>query len=646
MKKNLFTAFLLTLVVFLLPIPSMAEENMAANNLIRVNILFNEEIDHTLLKDVNASIINEYDSIGAATADVESRYMPVLEVAATVKEVTIDQQVRTKAQTVPWSHEKLNLKNQQPSSLSGKGVKIAIVDSGIDFTHPDLKIAGGKCVLDITEDPEACSNSYMDDNGHGTHVAGIIGAQNNSIGVAGIAPNAMIYGVKALDYSGLGTTSTILAAMDWCIQNKMDIINLSLSLPVEDLAMKAMIDQAYNQGILVVAAAGNEGHKTDSDETVQYPAKFSNVIAVSALNKYNQVIDKSSIGAKVEFSAPGNAIVSTLPASIDRDGYGALTGTSMAAPHVTAMAALYIEKYPNLTNKQIRQKMQQNALDLGVPSRDPLYGYGLVQADTVPLVQENETKTAQTVGDKGSISITITSLPEVSQGYNLYRNNRLIISSGSEEMIEDYGVKGNIEYLLVPLLNGEEMVDQSHSFSVNVQNPVIPDLNNDLWYSRNMMYLYNKGIINGYLNGEVRPNKLVTRAEAVAMLGSSLGYSAEKRTTRFKDVPSDSFASGYIQAAYEQGILNGFPDGTFKPNSPVTRVEMAILLSKAYSLPNAESHSYTDVNTKVTGYESIYKIAGANITQGYPDGTFRPYEPMSRSTYSVFLSKVNNPRLK
>ncbi|PLS17819.1 alkaline serine protease [Bacillus sp. M6-12] len=646
MKKNLFTALLLTLEIFLMPNPSLAEETTASENMERVNILFNKEIDQQLLKDLNASIINEYDSIGAATVEISDKNLLVLEMAGTVREVTKDRPVKAEAQTVPWSHEKLNLKSKQPSTLSGKGVKIAVIDSGIDFTHPDLKIAGGKCVLDTADDPFACSNSYKDDNGHGTHVAGIIGAQNNSIGVVGIAPNAMIYGVKALDYSGLGTTSTILAAMDWCIQNKMDIINLSLSLPVEDLAMKAMIDQAYNQGILIVAAAGNEGHTAESDQTVQYPAKFSNVIGVSATDKYNQVIQNSSIGSEIEFAAPGNAIVSTTPVNIDNDGYGALTGTSMAAPHVTAMAALYMEKYPSLTNKQIRQKLQQNVLDLGEPSRDPLYGFGLIQADTASMMQAPETKASFIVGEKGKISLTITALPEESAGYNLYRNNRLIISNGSGKVIEDFGVKGNVEYLLVPLVNGEEIVDQSYNLSVSLQSPLIPDLNNDLWYTRNMIYLYSKGIINGYLNGEVRPNKLVTRAEAVAMLGSSLGYSPVKRITKFTDVASDSFASGYIQTAYEQGILNGFPDGTFKPNSPVTRVEMAILLSKAYSLPAADGPAYSDVTSNVTGYEAIYKIAGAHITQAYADGTFRPYEPMSRSTYSVFLSKVHNPQLK
>jgi subtilisin len=208
-------------------------------------------------------------------------------------------------------------------------------------------------------------------------------------------------------------------------------------------------------------------------------------------------------------------------------------------------------------------------------------------------------------------------------------------------------VQGDIEYTIVPVRDGAELKSQAKTLNVKLTSPFFPDLRNNQWFTRNIMYLNKENIVNGYLTGEIKPSQLVTRAEAVAMLGSALGYNSEKRETVFKDVSPSSFASGYIQSAYDNGILSGFPDGTFRPDSYVTRAEMSILLSKAYQLSKpSESVHFTDVNSNVTGWEAIEKIAGSSITQGYPDGSFRPYETMTRATYAVFLSRAENPELK
>ncbi|MBA9027833.1 S8 family peptidase [Peribacillus huizhouensis] len=643
MKKNVWLSTLFFLLFVLLPVTTFAEQE--STGVSRQNVMFKNEIDYDLLQELDSSIIYEYKSIDAVTINLSNDKIIQLKNSPSVKSVYDDRSVQVSSQKTPWSHQNLNIPNKVPSDLTGDGIKIAIIDSGIDSTHPDLSIAGGVCVLDISEKPDACKNSYRDEFGHGTHVAGIIGAQDNNIGYVGIAPKAKLYAVKALNEEGEGSSSSLLAGIEWSIQHGIDIINLSLNTPEEDPTMKALLDKAYEKGILIVAAAGNEGNITGKEQNVLYPAKFSSVIAVSATNKNNRIISYSSVGKEVELSAPGDAIASTYPISINKTGYETLTGTSMAAPHVTALAALYMEKYPNYTNKQIRQKLQDNAKDLGAVGRDALYGYGLAQVDRSSL-NGLETKVITEQSVDGQITLTITSLPLEAESYNLYRFGRLILENETSNLIEDYGKEGEILYQLVPVSRGGEMLDQTYTFTVKPQTPIIPDLNNEAWYSRNVMYLHKSKIIQGNLNGLIMPNKLVTRAEAVSMLGRALGYSQNKSETVFKDVSAQSFASGYIQQAYEKGILQGFPDRTFRPDQNVTRAEMAILLSKAYKLSTSSALTFKDVSSNVTGNQAINLIATAGITQGYEDGTFRPYALMSRSNYAVFLSKANNSKLK
>ncbi len=643
MKKNVWSNFLFFLLLFLLPVTTFAEQESTGFS--RENIMFENEIDYDLLHELDSSIIYEYKSINAVTIDLSKEKVNQLKNSPSVKSVYEDQAVQVSSQKTPWSHKNLNLVSISPSKLTGNGIRIAIIDSGVDTTHPDLNITGGVCVLDISVKPDACKNSYQDEFGHGTHVAGIIGAQDNQIGYVGIAPKAKIYGVKALDEKGIGNTSSILAGIEWSIQHNIDIINLSLTTPEEDPTMKALLDKAYEKGILIVAAAGNEGHKTGKEQNVLYPAKFSSVIAVSATNKNNRIIPSSSVGKEVELSAPGDAIVSTYPLSINETGYETLTGTSMAAPHVTALAALYMEKYPKYTNKQIRQKLQDNAKDLGAIGRDSLYGIGLAQVDQSSL-NELATKVITNQSVNGRVTITITSLPADAKSYNLYRFGSLILENETSDTIEDYGKQGKIDYQLVPITEGVERLDQAATFTVDLQTPVIPDLNNEVWYTRNLMYLHENKIMQGYSNGQVKPTQLVTRAEAISMLGRALGHSGAKKATVFKDVSAQNFASGYIQQAYDIGILQGFPDGTFRPDQQVTRAEMAILLSKAYKLSTDSGLTFKDVSSNVTGYQAINLVASAGITRGYEDGTFRPYAKMSRSNYAVFLSKANNPHLK
>ncbi|MCY8147211.1 S8 family serine peptidase [Bacillus inaquosorum] len=262
-----------------------------------------------------------------------------------------------------WNLEPIQVKQAWKAGLTGKDVKIAVIDSGIS-PHDDLSIAGGFSAVSYT-------SSYKDDNGHGTHVAGIIGAKHNGYGIDGIAPEAQIYAVKALDQNGSGDLQGLLQGIDWSIANGMDIVNMSLGTTSDSQILHDAVDKAYEQGVLLVAASGNDGN----GKPVNYPAAYSSVVAVSATNEKNQLASFSTTGDEVEFSAPGTNITSTYLNQF----YATGSGTSQATPHAAAMFALLKQRDPAESNVQLRASMQKNIVDLGTTGRDQQFGYGFIQ---------------------------------------------------------------------------------------------------------------------------------------------------------------------------------------------------------------------------------------------------------------------------
>jgi subtilisin len=268
------------------------------------------------------------------------------------------------AQTIPWGISKIQATNAHQNGHTGKGIKVAVFDSGIDANHEDLNVKGGYSAFN--------DSPYSDGNGHGTHVAGTIAALNNSVGVVGVAYDVELYAVKVLNSQGSGSLSGITKGLEWAIQNNMNIINMSLGTPQPSDILKQWCDLAYNSGILVVAAAGNSGNSSGTGDTVEYPAKYASVMAVASTDSNDRRASTSSTGPNVEISAPGVNIYSTIPGS----RYGYASGTSMASPHVAGAAALVWKANPGLSNQQLRQRLVSTAKYLGNSNH---YGAGLVQ---------------------------------------------------------------------------------------------------------------------------------------------------------------------------------------------------------------------------------------------------------------------------
>jgi thermitase len=279
-----------------------------------------------------------------------------------------------------WGFPKINApKAWDFGSINRNNVKVAVLDSGIDMNHTDLK---GKVVAQydyVTNDYDA-----TDDRGHGTHVAGTIAAKTNNtdaggnyLGVAGTCQSCQLLNAKVLDKDNQGDYARYIYAIHWAVANKANVINMSFAHRVPSDALESAVDYAWNSGILLVASAGNLGDDI-------YPAAYKNVIAVAATDSNDKralfddpkttPYDQSNIGEYVDVAAPGKDIWSTTPG-----WYANGSGTSMAAPHVSGLAGLLFSQ-GQLSNGQVRTAIENQARDLGAWGKDNAFGYGRIDA--------------------------------------------------------------------------------------------------------------------------------------------------------------------------------------------------------------------------------------------------------------------------
>lgn len=252
----------------------------------------------------------------------------------------------------------------------GEGTKIAIIDTGVDYLHPELKERfGSEKGIDFT----GIGDPY-DGEGHGTHVAGICAGAST-----GVATEATLYAVKALDDLGRGSDVNVIKGIEWAIDRNVDVINMSLGSKAATQALGEACDEAAKRNILLVAAAGNER------AGASYPASFDSVISVAAVDSKNHHPDFSNIFETTEISAPGVDILSTFP----NGGYCFMTGTSMSTPHISGVLSLFLSRANEYLQKKARFLLKDTALPLCDSNYYPpehVFGAGLVQAE--PFVGE------------------------------------------------------------------------------------------------------------------------------------------------------------------------------------------------------------------------------------------------------------------
>ncbi len=266
-----------------------------------------------------------------------------------------------------WAPGKIQAPSAWDIAVGSSEVIIAVLDTGVDLNHPDLgsKIVAGWNFVQPGEGPQ-------DDHGHGTHVAGIAAAEtNNGVGVAGISSGARIMPVKVLNAQGDGYYSDVAAGVAWACDHGASIINMSLGGVEFSATLHEAIEQAYDDGCLLAAAAGNEG-----GNQVLYPARDSATIAVAATDQSDGRASFSNYGSQIDVAAPGVSIYSTLW----DDTYGYMQGTSMATPHVAGLAALVWSVDSGLTNAEVQGIIEATTDDFGYPGWDPYYGFGRINA--------------------------------------------------------------------------------------------------------------------------------------------------------------------------------------------------------------------------------------------------------------------------
>ncbi|MBF0216910.1 MAG: S8 family serine peptidase [Candidatus Omnitrophica bacterium] len=290
---------------------------------------------------------------------------------------------------------------------TGKGVLVAVVDTGLDISHIDIddNVFVNQTELNGLPGVDDDGNGYVDDihgwdfafmdndpndgAGHGTHVSGTIAAEANNEGVVGVAYDAKILPARALDGDGEGSYEDVAAAIRYAADMGAKVINMSIGGPADSI-LKAAIDYAFNKGCILIAAAGNSG-ETVSANTMDYPARYSNVISVGAIDPDNQRSYFSSYGAELDIMAPGNDILSLLstgsywefPIELGvgaNTGYTVFPGTSMATPHIAGIVALMFEQDPDLSFDDALRRLKFSAVDLGDPGWDKYYGWGRADA--------------------------------------------------------------------------------------------------------------------------------------------------------------------------------------------------------------------------------------------------------------------------
>ncbi|MBD2680680.1 MULTISPECIES: S8 family peptidase [Nostoc] len=307
-----------------------------------------------------------------------------------------------------WGADLVKAPEAWAQGYTGQGVVVAVVDTGVDHNHEDLRNNIWTNANEIADNGiDDDGNGYVDDNygwnfsgnnnntldgnGHGTHVSGTIAGENNNYGVTGIAYNAKIMPVKVLNDSGSGSYNSIAKGIRYAVDNGADVINLSLGGRYSNRTLESAINYASSKGVIVVMAAGNDG-----DSSPDYPARYASKsgIAVGAVDRNNNIADFSNRSGTSEISyvtAPGVNVYSTVP----NNEYDTYSGTSMAAPHVAGVVALMLSANPNLTDAQVRQIVAETS---GNSTQSTAYSLNISNVNS--LTSQAMTQTAEYLSPK------------------------------------------------------------------------------------------------------------------------------------------------------------------------------------------------------------------------------------------------------
>lgn len=378
-------------------------------SLVPVNVGYRDKSGFEAATNLADNVVRTFD-FDAATISVPGKLLSnagigVLASEESIRYVEFDQTMAALGQRVPWGVNRIDADKAHDQDVSGSGIDIAILDTGIDSTHPDLQAnlgsgvsftktlgllsasqkqsgtarasegthsssghnqsessrGDGSRALGLFTDSK--SPEWQDETGHGTHCAGTVGAIDNSEGVVGVSPESTLHAVGVLSSAGFGSASDISAGINHVAKQGWDVANLSLGALQESKLVRDACLHAVEKGTLLVAAAGNGGPCNDC---VKYPAVYPEVVGVGATTQNDKLLSRSSTGPEIDLVAPGEKIRSTY--SADGQAYATFSGTSMASPHVAGAGGLLMAQ--GYDNTEAAARLTETAEDIGLSKTD------------------------------------------------------------------------------------------------------------------------------------------------------------------------------------------------------------------------------------------------------------------------------------
>jgi subtilisin len=367
----------------------------ASDGTVRVNVGYAAESGKRAALAAADEVVRVFDSIDAVTVRVTGDAREALAERSDVRYVERDGRMRALAQTTPWGVDRIDADVVHANGETGAGVDVAIIDTGIDDDHEDLQANVADPSVDSNhkawvacEGPN-CNYPWSDDHDHGTYGAGIVDAVDNTVGVIGVATEARLHSLKVFDNSGSGRWSDIASALEYTADQGWHVANMGFGNDVHSSLVKDACTYAWQNGVLLVVAAGNDGPCTDC---VIYPAKYDECIAVSGSSCDDSFASYSSQGEQVELIAPADDVPSTVIG-----GYDTRSGTSGAVPHVSGTGAHLMAN--GYSNAGARDRMCETAEDIGLPPEQQ--GCGLV--DTAAALGYDSSDDGGCNDDDGSL---------------------------------------------------------------------------------------------------------------------------------------------------------------------------------------------------------------------------------------------------